>query len=266
MTADDVQTAAALLEGARRTGAWLDELPPTLTPRSIDEAYRVQDAVTLCCARAGAGWKIGATSIATQNLLGTPEPILGRMFADTIHRSPAIVRGQRPDVLIVEAEFAFRMRATLLARTAPYAADEVVAAIGTMVPALEYIGSVFMRRSGRPITDIIVDNAGHGGLVLGIETANWAAATLPGHPVRLEMDGRTIAAGEGSAVLGSPITCLVWLANTLSARGIDLAAGEIVTTGTCTGAQAVARGADIVGIFGIYGNVAMRFEAEPDTR
>ncbi len=259
MTAHDVETAAALLDGARRSGTWLDDLPPARTPHSIDDAYRVQAAVTRRCARIPAGWKIGATSIATQSLLGTPEPILGRMFADTILRSPAIVREQRPDVLIVEAEFAFTMQATLPARTAPYADDEVVAAIGTMVPALEYIGSVFVRRAGRPIIDILVDNAGHGGLVLGIATTDWTPAALPAHPVRLEMDGRTLAAGDGSAVLGSPITCLVWLANALSARGIDLAAGEIVTTGTCTGAQAVEGDVDIVGDFGIYGNVSMRF-------
>ncbi len=85
--------------------------------------------------------------------------------------------------------------------------------------------------------------------------------SLPEHPVRLEMDGRTIAAGDGSAVLGNPITCLVWLANALSARGIGLAAGEIVTTGTCTGAQVVERGPNIVGDFGSYGNVALRFDA-----
>jgi 2-keto-4-pentenoate hydratase len=242
---------------------WLDDLPPALAPRSIDDAYRVQAAVTRRCARVAAGWKIGATSIATQTLLGTPEPIFGRMFADAIARSPAIVRGQRPDVLIVEAEFAFTMQATLPARTAPYTTDEVVAAIGTMVPALEYIGSVFVRRAGRPITDILVDNAGHGGLVLGIATSDWTPASLPAQPVRLEMDGRTIAAGDGSAVLGNPIACLVWLTNALSARGTDLAAGEIVTTGTCTGAQAVVRGVDIVGDFGSYGNVALRFDDRP---
>ncbi len=259
MTADEIEAAAALLDGARRTSVWLDDVPAAITPRSIDDAYRVQAAVTRRCARVAAGWKIGATSRATQALLGTPEPIVGRMFADTIVRSPAIVRGQRPDVLIVEAEFAFTMRATLTPRAAPYAADEVVAAIGTMVPALEYIGSVFTRRPGRPITDVLIDNAGHGGLVLGTATTDWAPAALPAHAVRLEMDGRTVAAGDGSAVLGSPITCLVWLANALAARGIPLAAGEIVTTGTCTGAQTVERDVDIVGDFGAYGTVAMRF-------
>ncbi len=261
MTAQDVEAAASLLDDARRTGVWLDELPEARAPRSIDEAYTVQAAVAQRSARAPAGWKIGATSVATQTLLGTPGPIFGRMFADAIVPSPAIVRGQRPDVLIVEAEFAFTMRTTLAARSAPHATDAVIAAIGTMVPALEYIGSVFARPAGRPITDILVDNAGHGGLVLGVPTTAWSPASLPAHAVRLELDGRTIAAGDGSAVLGSPITCLVWLANALAARGIDLDAGAIVTTGTCTGAQTVVRGVDIVGDFGTFGSVVLRFDA-----
>jgi 2-oxo-hept-3-ene-1,7-dioate hydratase len=54
----------------------------------------------------------------------------------------------------------------------------------------------------------------------------------------------------------------VWLANALSRRGIDLAAGEIVTTGTCTGAQRVGRDVDIVGDFGSYGMVTLRFDAK----
>jgi len=261
VTADDVAAAAALLDDARRSRVWLDDLPALLAPRSIDDAYRVQAAVTHRCARVPAGWKIGATSTATQALLGTPEPIRGRMFADTIARSPAVVRGQRPDVLIVEAEFAFTLRSTLPARSEPYGVDEVVAAIGTLVPALEYIGSVLVSRPGRPIVDILVDNAGHGGLVLGRETTAWTTASLPGQAVSLIVDGQTIAAGHGSAVLGHPITCLVWLANALSSCGIDLAAGEIVTTGTCTGAQTVARGVDIVGDFGVFGTVTMRFDA-----
>jgi 2-keto-4-pentenoate hydratase len=260
MTADDVERAAALLDDARRSGVWLASLPAALAPHTIDDAYRVQDAVTARCARTPAGWKIGATSLATQELLGTPGPIVGRMFADTIVPAPAIVRGQRADVLIVEAEFAFTMQRTLHPRPAPYIADEVIAAAGTMMPALEYIGSVFTRMPGRPITDILVDNAGHGGLVTGIATTGWTPAALPAHAVHLRQAGHTIASGDGSAVLGSPIICLVWLANALSARGIALAAGEIVTTGTCTGAQVVVDGVDIVGDFGSFGTVVLRFD------
>jgi len=102
VTLCDLERAAALLDDARRTGVWLDALPAALTPGSVEDAYRVQDAVTARCARVPAGWKIGATSRATQTLLGTPEPIVGRMFADAVFPTPAIVRGQRPDLLIVE--------------------------------------------------------------------------------------------------------------------------------------------------------------------
>jgi len=35
--------------------------------------------------------------------------------------------------------------------------------------------------------------------------------------------------------MGHPLTSLTWLANWLRERGLGLAAGEIVSTGTCTG-------------------------------
>ncbi len=259
MTGAEMDAVAGLVGAARRTRAWVDRLPPFAAAMSIDDAYAIQAAVARASGRVPAGWKIGATSASTQALLGTPAPIFGRMFADTIVRSPAVISGQRADIAIVEAEFAFTMGRTLEPTAAGHSTDAVLAATATMCPALEYIGSVFVATPGRPITDIIVDNSGHGGLVTGDVTTDWSPAELPAQPVRLEVNGHTVAAGDGSAVLGNPVTCLVWLANELSRRGIALRAGEIVTTGTCTGAQRVDRDAAIRGDFGRFGEVVLRF-------
>ena len=53
------------------------------------------------------------------------------------------------------------------------------------------------------------------------------------------------ATGAGGAVLGSPVTSLVWLANTVGPLGISLEPGHIILPGSQTAAFAV-QGGDVV--------------------
>ena len=52
---------------------------------------------------------------------------------------------------------------------------------------------------------------------------------------------------------------LAWLANELSGLGITLAAGQVVTTGTCVVPMPVAPGVEVVADLGILGATRMRF-------
>jgi len=69
-------------------------------------------------------------------------------------------------------------------------------------------------------------------------------------------------AGSGAAVLGDPRAALTWLANELSAQGTSLAAGQVVTTGTCTIPLPIAPGDEIVSDMGLLGRVSMRFSGD----
>ena len=69
----------------------------------------------------------------------------------------------------------------------------------------------------------------------------------------------SVISGDGSKVLGDPVTCMVWLANFLRQKGSGLRAGEIITTGTCTGANDVPANTTVVADFGALGKVQVRF-------
>ncbi|MFM7147853.1 MAG: 2-keto-4-pentenoate hydratase, partial [Actinomycetales bacterium] len=64
------------------------------------------------------------------------------------------------------------------------------------------------------------------------------------------------------AVLGSPLTSLVWLANTVGALGVTLEAGHVILPGSQTGAVAVAAGDAVTATFGGIGSVTARFGGE----
>jgi 2-keto-4-pentenoate hydratase len=56
-----------------------------------------------------------------------------------------------------------------------------------------------------------------------------------------------------------PLEPLTWLANELSRTGIGLRAGEVVSTGTCTGMPKARAGAEHVADYGPFGEVRVRF-------
>ena len=77
--------------------------------------------------------------------------------------------------------------------------------------------------------------------------ADWRSLDLPDLRIEISLEGQVINEGYGRAAMGHPLTSLTWLANWLSARGRGLEAGEIVSTGTCTGHCFCARG-DVVSV------------------
>jgi len=73
--------------------------------------------------------------------------------------------------------------------------------------------------------------------------------------------GKVTRESSGAQVLGDPRVALTWLANELSELGVTLAAGQVVTTGTCLTPLPVAPGDHVRGDFGELGSVSLRFDS-----
>ena len=92
--------------------------------------------------------------------------------------------------------------------------------------------------------------------VLGPEApAEWRGMDLAAHSVIGRVGGRLEREGRGSNVLGDPRIALAWLANELSRHGVTLAAGQVVTTGTCVVPPPFAPGDRVRADFGVLGSV-----------
>ncbi len=59
--------------------------------------------------------------------------------------------------------------------------------------------------------------------------------------------------------MGHPVTSITWLANWTSSYGIDLLAGELVSSGTCTGHTFAAPGDEVRADFGVFGEVCVQY-------
>jgi len=260
MDPTQIHRAAQILWDAWQEGRQIEDLPDACRPRTLEEGYGIQAALAAYADQPVSGWKIAATSKAGQDHIGVDGPISGRLLADKIRESPAILPIGTNGMRVVEVEFAFRLARDLPPRSHDYSVDEVMSEVASLHPAIEIPDSRFMDFSRVGAPQLVADNACACLFVLGRETeSNWWDMDLAAHPVSLLLNGALAAEGCGANVLGDPRIALTWLANHLAARGEGLKAGQIVTTGTCIRPTRIAPGDHVVGDFGLFGIVEARF-------
>ena len=91
---------------------------------------------------------------------------------------------------------------------------EAAAAVDFVLASLEIVDSR-IRDWKIGIFDTVADNASSGGVVLGSRPVRLTDVDLRLSGCNLSVNGELVATGAGGAVLGSPLTSLVWLANTV---------------------------------------------------
>jgi 2-keto-4-pentenoate hydratase len=256
---DQSREACELLYRHWATGTQLESLPSDLRPATRAEGYQVQAHLESHTAAPLYGWKIAATSINGQRHIGVDGPLAGRILAErVIANGGSFVLGTSL-MRVAELEFAFRMGIDLAPRSTPYTQDEVLAAIATLHPAIELPDSRFAHFESAGLAQLVADNACAHYFVLGpAANVDWRALDLAAHPGKAFRNGALAEEGVGANVLGDPRIALTWLVNELSAHGMTLKAGQVVTTGTCVKPVVIAVGQTIEGDLGPLGRVSVR--------
>ena len=68
--------------------------------------------------------------------------------------------------------------------------------------------------------------------MLGMPRVDPRSRDLAALKVRVYKNGQPLSEGYGSAVQGSPLASVAWLANTLGAYGVSLDAGDVILSGS----------------------------------
>ena len=135
-----------------------------------------------------------------------------------------------------------------------YTRDEILAAVDALVPAFEIVSPRYDRIPFDAPFEAIADCGVNGAMVLGrAVTEGWRTADFADHPVTLTVDGGKVAEGTGALVLGHPCNVLEWSVNALRTRGIGIAAGHLISTGTTTGVVTLKAGQTATADFGRFG-------------
>ena len=259
MDADLVEKAAAALLGAYASRTPLPPLTDSHPDLSVGDAYAIQAAQVAAWTAMGAvvkGHKVGLTSAAMQRQLGVDQPDFGVLLDSMFLAEGATAEFGRFLQPKAEPEIAFVLGRPL--RGPGVTVAEALAAVDFVLPALEIIDS---RIADWKITlaDTVADNGSSGAVVLSSRPVRADSLDLSLAGCLLHRNGRVEGTGAGGAVLGSPVNALVWLANTLGARGVGLEAGHVILPGSVCAAIPFGPGDTVSATFDRIGSVSITF-------
>lgn len=256
----ETQKLADLLIAARRAGQQIQgPFPSELIPPDTDTGYAVNALVAEGLAWQPLGWKIAGTTDEVRKKLRISNPIYGRTYRQFAAESPTtLTHGDLLDPL-VECEFFVTLAHPLKARDAPWTMGEVCAAVGSVHAGIEVAECRFSMIALPPLPAILADGSASGRYIYG-GAISAPLAALPDVQVELKVDGVAIRRGSGADVMGHPITPLLWLAEERRRTGLGLAAGEMISTGSCTGMLPVRAAQNVQVTFGTDAVVDITFE------
>ena len=238
-----------LLE-AHLSGAMI-AIDPEFSLQTCDEAYWVQESVLRGLdPRRPMAWKISPPRDGA-------EPTSSPTPPSAVKASPAEFMAVNR-VLGVEAEIAFRFA------TAPKVKGRKIDIAGAVEEALvliELCETRFYNVDELSPLLRLADFQSHGGFALGSGTGSWRDVDFSAQPVELSVNGKSAVARKGSHPSGDPFALCEWAAKHCAARGMPLAAGDIVTTGTWTGLTPIAAGDEVVARFPGVGEARLKLNA-----
>lgn len=177
-----------------------------------------------------AGRKIALSSKAMQNMVGMDEPVAGAFFANEVHETGATIHLSHFIRLGLEFELALELGQDVAPSEQIHTEASVVDLVAGVRPAFELIEDRAADYSDLHALTLVADNAWCGGVVLGPKIENWRSLDLNDTPaVVFQSDQPQEHTNTGAA---TPLASLAWVLNHFSARGIPLAKGEHVITGS----------------------------------
>ena len=238
----------------------VEPLTDSVPGLTIEDAYFIQRALMQRRIDTGEriiGKKIGVTSAAVMDMLKVNQPDFGMLTDRMVINHGAAVDMAQLIQPKAEGELAFVLKRDL--QGPGITAADVLRATDGVMACFEIVDSRICDWRIK-IQDTVADNASCGLFVLGDQLVRPDKLDLRLLGMVLEKNGRVVGTGAGAATMGSPVTAVAWLANTLGQLGIALQAGEVILSGALSGMVPVACGDQLrMAIQGV-GDCSVRFE------
>lgn len=263
LSSEQIQTYAEELYQALRKREMIEPLSNRTPDMTIEDAYAVSSGLLERRLQRDSekvmGKKIGVTSKAVMNMLGVHQPDFGYLTdAMVVDESESLSLSTQMIQPKAEGEIAFVLKHDLIGPGVT--ASDVLRATDFIVPCFEIVDSRIKDWKIK-IQDTVADNASCGYFLLGSQAADPRKLDLSTCGMVVELNGQVISTGAGAAALGSsPVSCVVWLANTLGKFGVPLKAGEVILSGSLVPLQAVKPGDYMSVSIGGIGRTAVRFD------
>lgn len=192
---------------------------------SFSDAYRLQERVRDELGAKVMGWKLAAPPAA--DVISAP------LFDIDCLASGGVVTDTRRLREGVECELALRIDRPL--PRGGCTRDDVIAAVGAVMPAFELLCSRLPAKFASPREHIVADGMGNGAVVLGAPCRDWRTLELDKLRVTLWADDAIVVDKQGGSPFSDPLHAVALLADHLAQRGRALEVGSFVLAGSHTG-------------------------------
>jgi 2-keto-4-pentenoate hydratase len=232
-------------------------LDPDNLRMTVEQGYAVQRdgrSVRVAAGERLVGYKIGLTSSSSREPYAMSEPVSGYLLESTIADRSANYSLAGLSNPRVEAEIAFILSASIGGEDTTD--DEVIAATSEVAVALEIVASRWS--GGAPSAGhLVADNVSAAGVVLGPRSTP-SGSTFEDISVVVQMGDVTVL-GEGKNVFEHPAKSVAWLVSHLARTNQQLAAGDIVMSGSFITPLPVTAGDSLVADYGPLGQITVAF-------
>jgi 2-keto-4-pentenoate hydratase len=256
-----IEEAAGCLLNAHRTRRLIETLPFMLD--SVEQGYAIQ---RLMGEQSGprSGWKVA--------LDATGKTIYAPLYDKLSYPSPAQLNRHNFNRFLLECELAIAFIEPLPPRSRPYEPHEIQAAAGKIHAAMEIIDTRFTAWPNIDPLWLLADGLSHGCFILGEGVAISDPGMLEHADYQLTIGGLTaqqeqqmqraqqVQRVQRAHPQPDPWATLTQLANLLCLRGEGLMAGDVVTTGTFSGANPLERGQQAAVVFAGVGSCSVVLE------
>ena len=181
------------------------------------------------------GYKAALTNPAMQDRFGLKEPLYGRLLKHMLLPDGAELPasfGARP---LWEADLMVVVKDPGLLRSAR-TLHEAAAGISHVVPFMELPDTMLADGIGVTAPTLVAINAGARFGVVGkripVRVDDAFVDSLASMTVVLSEDGKELARGPGSAIMGHPLNAAIWLARALERDGLRLKPGDLLSLGS----------------------------------
>jgi 2-keto-4-pentenoate hydratase len=251
-TAAVSRSVAERFVAARLEARALPDYPGPL-PDTLADAYARQDAaIALWPDDEIVGWKVGGIAAPWAARCGEPR-LVGPVFRRRLWRPAAGAVTPLPVIAggfaAVEAEFIFVLAHAAPAGRTAWSAVQAAELVGELRVGIELAGSPLATINELGPAVIVSDFGNHAGLLVGEPIADWRSRPLDSLTCATRVNCRDVGRGTAAAVEGGPLAALAFALGRCARRGRPPAAGEVISTGACTGIHPVRSGDEVTVTF-----------------
>jgi 2-keto-4-pentenoate hydratase len=222
MKADEVCAAVRALLGARRERTQI--VAPAIS--SLDVAYAVQAEVAR---------ELGGADVWKAAGFGPNRGVyFSPVVTSTVAQSGARFGGDDFHMIGLEGEIVVELSRAVAASEARFRRAALMENVSAVYAAIEIVDTRLQHWSDAPNLAKVADNMSSGGLVLGAALPDWRERDLRAPGFGLSING-AVAAPPRRNGLGEIFDIVERWLDHCRAHAIDLPAGAMLTTGSCTG-------------------------------